>query len=207
MQYLSWLPMLALAGCVICNHAHAACTAPALISPAQNEISEASPRFEWMPVGDAQYYLVWLESRVPEGRVLLTEEFQTSATYLSPPRPLTSGKAVVRIRVTAVCKDATQAVLSARFRIDADRACSLKTVPAAESDNGQWSVRWEPLQTAQHYEIRVHAAADGKPAFTRDSTGGAAKIGHLEPGAWLLAVQPVCKGLRGVTSWVAVDVH
>lgn len=207
MQHLSWLPMLALAGGVICNDAQAACTAPVLVSPAQQEIREASPRFEWTPVSDARHYLVWLESRVPEGRVLLTEEFQTSATYLMPPRPLTAGMAVVRIRITAVCKDATQAVLSVRFRIDADRACSLKAAPVVEADNGQWSVRWEPIQIAQNYEIRVHAAADGKPLFTRDSAGGATKIGRLDPGMCLFAVQPVCKGLRGVTSWVAVDVH
>jgi len=200
-----WLRMFVLAGCAICHHAQAPCAVPTLVSPAQNEISEASPRFEWTPVSDAQHYLVWLESRVPEGRVLLAEEFQTSATYLASPRPLATGKAVVRIRVTAVCKDATQAVLSARFRIDEDRACRLKDAPVVEPDNGQ--VRWETLQIAQHYEIRVHAAADGKPVFTHDSTGGATKIARLEPGMWLVAVQPICRGLRGVNSWVAVDTH
>jgi len=204
MSVISWLPTLVLAA-VICHPARAACMAPVLLSPAQNEIGEASPRFDWTPVRDVQHYLVWLESRVPEGRILLTEEFQTSSTFLTPPRPLTTDKAVVRIRVTAVCKDATQAALSARFRIDADRACSLKTAPVAESDNGQWSVRWETFSAAPHYEIRVHQPADGKPVFTRDSTGSATKIGRLQPGAWLIAVQPVCRGVRGVNSWLPVN--
>ncbi|OGU24486.1 MAG: hypothetical protein A2580_04335 [Hydrogenophilales bacterium RIFOXYD1_FULL_62_11] len=158
-----------------------------------------------MPVGNVHHYLVWLESRVPEGRVLLTEEFQTSTTYLIPPRPLTSGKATVRIRVTAVCNDSTQTAVSARFRIDEDQACRLKVSPIVEPDSGQWKLRWETLPLAQRYEVRAHASEDGKPVFTRESDGAATKVGRLEPGVWMLAVQPVCKGLKGISSWVAVE--
>lgn len=200
-----WLRVLVLAGCVMGNHAHAVCSAPSLISPATNAISEASPRFEWAPVNGAHHYLVWLESRVPEGRVLLSEEFQTEATYLVPPRPLTAGNATVRIRVTAVCEDDTQASLSARFRIDGDTRCRLKAPPEADMDNGQWRLHWENLQSAQRYEIRVHAAEDGKPVFARESDKTQARLGQLEPGLWMFAVQPVCKGLKGVSSWVAVE--
>jgi len=189
----------------MCNHAQAACAAPVLVSPVQTEISEATPRFEWKPVGDVHHYLVWLESRVPEGRVLLTEEFQTSTTYLTPPRPLTSSKATIRIRVTAVCNDNTQATTSARFRIVEDKACGLKAPPIAESDKGQWKLSWDALPLAQRYEVRIHATEDGKPAFMRESNGATTKIGRLEPGVWLLAVQPVCKGLKGINSWVAVE--
>ena len=205
MQHAFWLRMFVLTGCAICNHAQAACAAPALVSPAQTEISEASPRFEWMPVNDVRNYLVWLESRVPEGRVLLTEEYQTSTTYLIPPRPLTTGKATVRIRVTAVCNDNTQATLSARFRIVEDKACRLKKPPVSETEKGQWKLSWEALPLAQRYEVRMHATEDGKPVFTRENNGTTVKIGRLEPGVWLLAVQPICKGLKGVNSWVAVE--
>jgi hypothetical protein len=191
----------------MCHHAQATCVAPSLVSPAQIEISEASPRIEWTPVGNASHYLVWLESRIPEGRVLVSEEFKTSATYLIPPRPLTTGKATVRIRVTAVCNDDTQAALSRRFRIDEDSACRLMAAPVAEQDNGQWKMRWSALQAAQRYEIRVHAADDGKPVLTRVSNGTTTMVGRFEPGIWLLAVQPVCKGLKGVNSWVAVEAH
>lgn len=191
----------------MCHHAQATCVAPSLVSPAQIEISEASPRIEWTPVGNASHYLVWLESRVPEGRVLVSEEFQTSATYLIPPRPLTTGKASVRIRVTAVCKDDTRSTLSARLRIDGDRECKLKAVPMADVDNGQWKVHWEALASAQRYEIRVHAAEDGKPVFTREGNGTTMKIGRIEQGIWLLAVKPICRGLKGVNSWVTLVTH
>jgi hypothetical protein len=207
MQYASWLRILGLSGCILCLNAQAACTTPVLVSPVTTEISEASPRFEWKPVNDVHHYLVWLESRVPEGRVLVAEEFQTSATYFVPPRPLTTGKATLRIRVTAVCNDNTQATLSTRFRIDEDSACRLRVAPVAEQDNGQWKMRWEALQTAQRYEIRVHAADDGKPVLTRASNGTTATVGRFEPGIWLFAVQPVCRGLKGVNSWVAVETH
>jgi hypothetical protein len=207
MQHTSWLRILGLMGSVLCHQAQAACAAPVLVSPLQNEISEASPRFEWMPVSDVHHYLVWLESRVPEGRVLVSEEFQTRATYLIPPRPLTTSKATVRLRVTAVCKDNTQAALSSRFRIDEDRTCKLNAAPVAEQDNGQWKVRWETLSSAQRYEIRVHAADDGKPVFSRVSNGTTTILGRFDPGVWLFAVQPECKGLKGVNSWVTVETH
>lgn len=189
----------------MCNLAYATCTAPTLLSPARTEISEAAPRFEWKPDSEVAHYLVWLESRVPEGRILLSEEFQTSATYLIPPRPLTTGKATVRLRVTAVCKDNSQAALSARFRIDEDKACRLKAAPVAAQDGGRWGVRWESLQAAQRYEIRVHAADNGKPVLTRESNGITAPIGQLTPGIWLFAVQPICRGLKGANSWVTVE--
>jgi hypothetical protein len=199
------LKTLVLAGCVLCNHGQAACVAPSLIAPWQTEVSAASPRFEWTPVNDAHHYLIWLESRVPEGRVLLTEEFQTSATFLTPARPLTSSKATVRIRVTAVCNDNTQATTSARFRIVEDKACRLKSPPRVEPDSGQWTLRWESLPLAQRYEIRMHTIEDGKPVFTRESSGSTTTLGRPGTGVWMLAVQPVCRGLKGVNSWVAVE--
>lgn len=196
-----------LAGCLVCLDAQATCPQPSLVYPAQKEIAEASPRIEWTPVADANRYLVWLESRAPEGRVLLSEEFQTAATYLVPPRPLTAGKATVRIRVTAVCKDDTQAALSARFRIDADSACRLAATPQAELTDGRWKLRWEATPAAQRYEVRVHSPEDGRPVLTRESGRSPSDLGRLEPGAWLLAVQPQCKGLKGASSWVPVIVN
>lgn len=203
----TWSKSFFLMGIAISQLAQAACSQPSMVSPAQVEISEASPRFEWTPVPDAHYYLVWLESRVPEGRVLLSEEFQTSATYIAPPRPLTTGKATVRIKVTAVCKDNTQATLSARFRIDPENNCRLAAKPHAESNNGLWKLRWEALQGAERYEIHVHSPEDGKPVLTREGSGTTIELGQLEPGVWLLAVQPQCKGLKGANSWLAVGVN
>lgn len=207
MQDTLRLRTLMLAGCAVCNFAQAACESPVLVSPAQSAISEASPRFEWVPVPNADHYLVWLESRLPEGRILLSQEFQTSATYVIPPNPLTNSKATVRLRVKAVCKDNTYAELSARFRIDGDPACRLKAEPVARLDNGQWNVHWEALPSAQRYEIRVHAVEDGRPRFLRDTRENATSVGPLQAGAWLFAVQPVCMGLKGVTHWIAVESH
>lgn len=207
MKCLFGMRMFLLAGCVGCGHALAACDTPTLVSPTQTEISEALPRFEWMSVQGVRSYLVWLESRVPEGRVLFSEEIQTTASFLMPSRPLANGKASVRIRVTAICKDDTLAVQSARYRIDEDRACRIKTAPVVELDRGQWSVHWEATPSAQRYEIRVHAAEDGKLVFTRSSIGTAAKFDPRGPGSWLFAVQPECKGVKGITSWVATRVH
>lgn len=198
---------LLLASCLVCHGAQAACRQPLLIHPAQKEIADASPRIEWTPAAEVRHYLVWVESRVPEGKVLLAEEFQTAATYLIPPRPLTTGKATVRIRVTAVCKNDTQAALSARFRIDADDGCRLAATPLAESNVGLWKLRWDALPAAQRYEVRVHSTEDGRPFLTRESGKSTLDLGRLEPGTWLLAVQPQCKGLKGASSWVPVTVE
>lgn len=206
MSNTSCLKIFFLLACAISLHAQASCPPPDLVTPAQKEIAEASPRIEWTPVPDASRYLVWLESRVPEGRVLMSEEFQTGATYLVPPRPLTSGKATVRIKVTAVCKDNTQATLSTRFRIDADSTCRLPASLQAESNDGVWKLRWDALQAAQRYEIRVHSIEDGRPVLSRESSKNVIELGRLEPGTWLLAVQPQCKGLKGANSWLAVGI-
>lgn len=203
MHQANWSPLFLLIGCVMCGAAQAVCLSPVLVLPSQTEISDAFPRFEWAPVSNASHYLVWLESRVPEGRVLLSEDIQTSTTYLIPPRPLTTDKATVRIRVTAVCKDGTQAALSARFRIDADKECRLKAAPSADSENGKWRVHWSSVPSAQRYEIRLHAADDGRLLLTRESSGTSADLGQVEPRIGMLAVQPICKGLRGVNSWIA----
>lgn len=205
MRHRSWLRVVGLAGCVTCNFAAAACTTPTLISPTETVISEASPRLEWSVVDGVHHYLVWLESRVPEGRVLLTEEFRTDATYLIPPRPLTTGKATVRLRVTAVCNDNTRAVLSTRFRIDEDKACALHTLPIAQPVSGEWSLHWGAIPQAQTYRIHAYAAQDGKPVFMRETIDTTTRIARLGPGVWMLAVEPVCKGLKGVTSWVALE--
>lgn len=198
------LQIFLLASCMIGLKAQAECTQPSLVSPAQREIAEASPRIEWTPVANIRHYLVWLESRVPEGRVLMAEEFRTGATYLVPPRPLTGGKATVRVTITAVCRDNTQATLSARFRIDGDNTCRLPTALQAESNEGVWKLRWDALQSAQRYEIRVHSAVDGKPVLARETGKTVFELGRLEPGAWMVAVQPQCKGLKGANTWLAV---
>lgn len=207
MPNTTWSKMFFLAGFATSQLVQAACPQPSLVFPAQTEISEASPRIEWTPVANVRHYLVWLESRVPEGRLLLSEEFQTSATYLALPRPLTTGKATVRIKVSAVCKDNTQAVLSARFRIDPDNNCRLAAIPQAESDNGLWKLRWEAFQGAQRYEIRMHSPEDGKPVLVRESSKTTFELGRMDPGVWLLAVQPQCKGLKGANSWLTVGVN
>lgn len=198
---------MGLAASSLLNQAQAACVQPVLRTPTQTVINEALPRFEWEPVPNASHYLVWLESRVPEGRVLLMEEFQTSVPYVIPARPLTSSTATVRLRVTAVCKDDTQAELSARFRIAEDPLCRLKAHPVVKLDQGQWSVQWEKLPSALRYGVRVHAVEDGKTLIAQESQKSLTRLGPLQSGAWLVAVQPVCRGLNGVTSWVAVESH
>lgn len=206
MQKMSWLKVFLLCGGAASLQAMADCPQPSLVYPPTKEIAEASPRIEWTPVADARHYLVWLESRVPEGKVLMSEEFQTAATYLVPPRALTAGKATVRVKVTAVCKDNTRATLSARFRIDGDSSCRLQKSQQAESNDGVWKLRWDALQSAQRYEIRVHSAVDGKPVLARETSKTFMELGRLEPGTWLLAVQPQCKGLKGANSWLAVGI-
>ena len=200
-----WLQLAVATGVALAHPAHATCAAPGLVLPTEIEINEASPRIEWTPVANAAHYLVWLESRVPEGRVLVSEEFQTGATYFIPPRPLTTGKATVTVRVTAVCKDDSRSTLSTRLRIDADPACKLEAAPTVDVSSGQLEVHWQPLPNAQRYEVRMHAAEDGKSLLTRESNRNKLRLDLVEPGLWMLAVQPVCRGLRGVTRWVALE--
>lgn len=183
-----------------------ACDKPVLIAPAQIEIAEPSPRMEWSAVPDASHYVLRIESRVPEGRLLSSEEFRTSATSLALPRPLTADKATVRVELTAVCKDGTEAKASERVRIDAGLHCRLEGHPVFQSQEGRGRLVWEALAVAQAYEFRAYAAMDGKTGPVQETATAAMDLGKLPAGLWVLAVRPRCGATRGQSRYVTVAI-
>ena len=179
-----------------------ACDQPRLLAPAEVEISERSPRFEWSAVADASHYLVRIESRVPEGRLLWSEEIRTEFTALVSPRPLTPDRATVRIEVTAVCKDNTQAKALQRLRVDSRQNCRIEGVPLLERREGRSVLVWQAAPQAQTYELRAHSATDGRPVMSIETKRAIGDLGGFPSGLWVLAVQPKCGSARGESRYV-----
>lgn len=179
-----------------------ACDRPALISPDAVEIVAPSPRIEWSAVADASHYLIRIESRVPEGRVLWSEEFRTEATFLALPRPLTADKATVRIEMTTVCKDGTQGRVVQRVRVDPRPACRIDIDPVVERREGKPVLVWPVVVRAQSYEVRAHSVTDGKPAQAFETRTTVGSLDRLPAGLWVLAVQPICGAARGESRYI-----
>lgn len=189
------------------NHgAMAACDKPVLLTPAQMEIGDIAPRIEWSLIKDADHYMVWIESRVPEGRVQMTEEVRTKLPFFVPTRPLTNHKATVRVRVAAMCKDNTKSEMVARFRIDGGLSCKLDEQPATLLDHDRRELRWGKPSNAQAYEVRVHSSRDGKTLQTMETQVSSFDLSHLATGQWVVEVQPLCSGIKGQSDMVMVAI-
>ena len=199
-------PLLVIAGIALAQSA-GACDRPTLISPPQQVIGEASPRLEWSAVADASHFLVRVESRVPEGRLLWREEFRTAATFVVVPRPLTADKATVKLSITAVCTDNTQAETTTRLRIDTGLNCRIDSQPRLEQGEGKPVLTWNALPAAQSYEVRAHSAMDGKPEVRLETTRTAANLEGLARGLWVLAVQPRCGASKGESRYLMAAIR
>src|SRR2546426_398899 len=66
-------------------------------------VADARSVVAWRAIPGATHYRVEVESRVPEGPVLVSLDTQVSATAFRPPQPLTDFHAAVKLRVTAGC--------------------------------------------------------------------------------------------------------
>lgn len=178
--------------------AQAPCEPPSWIAPSKDWIADTRPRLEWTPVAGANAYRVWVESRVPEGRVLFTHEFQTTTSFWQPPQPFTDAKANVRVRVEALCQaDArvehtASTPLEARFRIDAGMACVMPpydVVTTAQSVE----ISWPELPGTKRFHVSAFpAAASDAAAFSAETPLTRMRLTTLTRGIWTVGVRPRC---------------
>jgi hypothetical protein len=81
-----------------------ACQSSGIVAPARGStVADARPVLTWLVIPGAIRYRVEIESRVPEGRILVSLDTQVSGTRFQPPQPLTDHRAAVKVRVTAGC--------------------------------------------------------------------------------------------------------
>lgn len=194
------------------SYAQETCATPVLISPAQVDITDAKPRFEWTSVANAKRYSFWLESRLPEGRVLSTHDIQTSGTSWIPPAALTETRALLKVKLTAMCdegdnNDATPiAPPFVRFRIDTSGRCVIPTAPLVQFVGQQVDVSWLAVAGADYYELSTFFGDGAKFDRKNDTRNPRYLLASLSPGVWTIAVRPHCPSGYGAYRFKVLNI-
>lgn len=184
----------------------ATCATPVLLQPAAVELADVSPRFSWSQVSGATHYSVRIESRVPEGRVLLSEQFRTADTSAQASRPLAAGDANVVFAVVAHCGETSSAELTVRRRVDAALVCPADVWPLERASGNGSVLRWSPVPSASSYEMSVRSPSDGAVYRSSVHRTARATLGTLPAGDWMVAVTPLCGVVRGRAAYLILGV-
>lgn len=199
------LCVLILCFCRIGVHAEETCGTPILISPARVDIGDVKPRFEWTPVENAKHYRLSLESRLPEGRFLSSYDIQTPGTYWSPPVALTENRALVKLKLLAVCELTAQKgaatppdpliasfKIDTGFKVDTNVSCVLSAPPIVTLVEQQAEVSWSAVAAADFYELSVFLGEENKLARKTETLSAKFQLEPLSAGVWAFAVRPHC---------------
>lgn len=167
-----------------------------MLAPArESTLHEARPRIQWRTMPGAAAYRIQMESRVPEGRVIERVDSRVSGTRFVPPRPLTDGRAAVKLLVTRDCPDAPSiADRPAWFFIDMAPTCptpSRLSFSAAGVPRAEWS-----KTGASRYELEIYSMSDGRLLARQETTLTSWELPRAS-GALLVAVRPRCESAIG----------
>ena len=186
-------------------HAEETCGTPILISPARVDLGDVKPRFEWTPVENAKHYRLWLESRLPEGRFLSTYDILTPTTNWSPPIALTESRALVKLKLLAVCDMTAQTSaatpvnpliasfkIDTNFKADTNVSCVLSDPPIVTLVEQQAEVSWPAVAAADFYELSVFFGEKNKLARKTENLTEKFQLEPLSVGVWAFAVRPHC---------------
>lgn len=180
-------------------HANESCGTPIMLSPTQTDLGDARPRFEWAPVPQAKRYRLWLESRLPEGRLLFNHDIQTSATNWIPPTPLTETRALVKAKLFAICEEASEDTavkpITApfmRYKIDVSGNCVLPANPLIKFADQNIEVTWPSVSEANFYEVMLYSGTEAKLARKNETRDTKLQLQSLTPGVWVISVRPRC---------------
>lgn len=174
--------------------------------------ADARPRLEWSPVAGANAYRVWVESRVPEGRVLFTYELQTASRFWRPPQPFTDAQANVRVRVEALCQtgpveQVVSTPLEARFRVDAGTACVMPDFDMLRTTHPV-EISWPELPQAKHFQVSAFPAVPSDaPAFSSETPLTRMRLTTLTKGIWTVGVRPRCADGYGAFRFHVLNVN
>jgi hypothetical protein len=138
-----------------------ACQDAEVVGPAKT-FSNVRPAVAWRAIPGTSQYRVEIESRVPEGRSLVSLDTQVSGTAFRPPQPLTDSRAAVKVRVTAGCPADDGSRLRekpATFHIDTSPPCPAPAQIAASDD--QREIEWPAVAKAIRYHVTFLDPDDG----------------------------------------------
>lgn len=198
---LRYVPKLVLVMALICSTnalAQPECGQPTLLAPVKEMITDTRPRIEWSPVPGAKFYQVWVESRVPEGRVLFAQDVQTTATFWRPPQPLTDYRANVKIRVQANCGGTVEDQEKfkppiSRFSIDTSAICIMSEAPTIKLNQQGVELSWRATPEARSYEVSVFPTQSRGGVVVRSETPRTSvRLERPANGIWTIGVRPRC---------------
>lgn len=134
-----------------------ACEEAALAQPAPlSTVTGARPLVAWRALSGEGPYRVEIESRVPEGRVLVSLDTLVDTTRFRPPRPLTDHRATVKVRITRGCPVDDGSALRERpasFQIDTRPLCPAPARLALSADRRQ--LEWTAVPRALRYDVSL----------------------------------------------------
>ena len=182
-------------GLALCSSAVlAVCEAPRALLTEGAVIADKQVELAWAPVAGAKAYRVRVQSRVPNGRVVVSHDTTVTAPLFRAPQPLAEHRAKVTLRLSAVCGAETSAESVSWFVIDTSAGCRLGEV-AGKWAEGRASLDWKAVPGAQTYEVRAHAVADGRMVAARETRAPSAELA-LKQSA-VVSVRPLCLGGEG----------
>ncbi|MFN0315769.1 MAG: hypothetical protein ACKVQA_12115 [Burkholderiales bacterium] len=192
-------------GLTLAAACQAECAPPQLIAPVAVTITDARTRFEWNPVPGATGYQLWIESRVPEGRVLATQNLRTAATYWIAPDSLTENNAVLKIRIGALCGKETSRIAGPfRVFIDLTLECVIHSPLTMRTNAGVRQIQWSALKQAREYGIEIWSAMDASLLSTTNVYGTSVNLEALPKGIWIVGVKPRCGAILGSAKHLTV---
>ncbi|HVQ61401.1 MAG TPA: hypothetical protein VMS53_04900 [Burkholderiales bacterium] len=178
----------------VCSNAWAACESPEPVGLQGKTIQDIKPRIAWQPVKGATGYRVRLLSRVPDGRVVVSQDTLVTSPDFLAPQALADQRAKVVVRVNAVCDGETSAERVSTFFIDATSACVMREISAAGAV--KTSVDWKPVEGAVRYEVRAYGVVDGQLLVSQETRTPGAQV-DLKGQSAVVSVRPACAGVIG----------
>jgi hypothetical protein len=146
-------------------------------------VSSGRVELSWQAVSaNGTRYRVELESRVPEGRTILSTDTEVEEALFRPPVQLTDSRAAVKVRVTTRCPTDDGSRLRetpATFWIDTSPLCPAPVRIALSADRK--NLEWPGTPGAVRYDVSLRresgdALAEGqtlRPRFAMPETSDA----------------------------------
>ena len=141
------------------GYAEERCPAVEMLEPAGGTIAEPRPLFQWKPLPGVDRYRVRLQSRVPEGELLVSIDTLIEGTSFRPPRPLTSYRAIITVSITAACTGGEVVDSGVRLLVDTSLGCAMD---ALRLDASAQTWTWKRVPGALDYEVFRFAMPSGK---------------------------------------------
>ena len=182
-----------------------ACEQPTIIFPAQHaDIDSAKPVISWLPVNGAINYEINMQSRIPEGEVIVQFTTTTTDTKFISATALSRERAVVSVKLKARCGSAGLSPESERiFFVDVRSTCPppsrLSSAPL-----GQFiRISWEPNPQFDEVEVRSFGGSPTAPLERVPHTQTFAVIPRSADSTGIVGVRGICKEANSNWQWLS----